>query len=95
MTSEKLEQLRADLLDFESKHPRSRDDVHEQIDCWLADAAMIARRNLNLAALVYGAPGSSIERVDRRLRRRLAGLPSVAARSVRRRSVAPAEEAEC
>jgi hypothetical protein len=42
MTPEqKLEQARAQLLDFQSRHPRSREDVQETAEKWLADARRV------------------------------------------------------
>jgi hypothetical protein len=39
-------QAKNELLDFESKHPRSREDVQETAEKWLADARRITEINL-------------------------------------------------
>jgi hypothetical protein len=43
---EKLVQAKAALLDFQSKHPRSREDVQEGAVQWLADARRVTQMDV-------------------------------------------------
>jgi hypothetical protein len=52
--TEKLEQAKAELLDFQSRHPRSREDVAEAADEWLAGAQKVSAFDL---ATVLGGGG--------------------------------------
>jgi hypothetical protein len=49
---DKLADARAALIDFQSANPRSREDVHESAEAWLADARRVTR--LDVAGYVAG-----------------------------------------
>jgi hypothetical protein len=55
---ERLDQAKAALLDFQSKHPRSREDVQEGAERWLADACRVSEFDLG----GYLAGGGSLQR---------------------------------